>query len=249
MSRPETIKIAVVNHSRALADGDAAAGVAALQKQVSEDFAPVWNIDARLDFAGKDRLRDSLPDHWGLIVVDDRAQSDQLGYHQVTRNGNPLAVVLVADVPAGQDWTHAASHELLEMLADPTADLAVYSRPDEATRRIYAREVCDPCAAYEDGYVVAGRQVADFVFPSWFHTPSGGTTAGEAGRYDERGLIKAPLQLRPGGYIGVLDPGTLTWSRLDSTSGTPIVVPATSRLQLRATARGQWHLSDMDWIP
>jgi hypothetical protein len=249
MSRPETIRIAVVNQSLTLSDHDAAAGVAALQKQVSEDFGPVWNVDATLEFAGKDRLKERLPDHWGLILVDDQAQSEQLGYHHVTASGQPLAVVLVSSVPGGQDWTHAASHELLEMLADPTADMAVYSRPNEATQRVYAREVCDPCAAYEDGYVVAGMQVADFVFPSWFHTPGGRVPAAGTTRYDERGLIEAPLQLRPGGYIGVLDPGTFSWSRLDSTSGTPTVIPATSRLQLRAIAREEWQLSDMDWIP
>jgi len=247
MKRSETIKVVVVNHSTTITDEDAAAGVAAMQKQVSEDFAPVWNIDATLQFAGKDRLRTSLPDHWALVLVDDRTQSDELGYHDVTSSGLPLATIQVSLVPAGHDWTHTASHELLEMLADPTADLAVYSRPDEATRRIYAHEVCDPCAAYEDGYTVAGRRVADFVFPTWFHGATGQASSG--GRFDERGLIKAPLEVRPGGYIGVLDPATFTWSIEGTGSESAPDGAGESRLQLRTTARTGRQLSDMDWIP
>ena len=247
MKRTE-IRIAFVNHSTRVTDEDAAAGMAALQKQVSEDFGPVWNVDAKLEFAGKDRLRDSLPEHWGLILVDDHDQADELGYHDVTTSGLPLATILVANVPAGHDWTHAASHELLEMLADPTADTAVYSRPADQAHRVYAQEVCDPCAAYDDGYQVAGRQVTDFVFPSWFRPAPGGAN----GRYDERGLIKAPLEVRPHGYIGVLDPATFTWSVLDSaaaTSGVPSAGAADPRLQLRATSPAGWQISDMDWIP
>jgi len=247
MKRTE-IRVAVVNHSTKVTDADAAAGMAALQKQVSEDFGPVWNVDATLEFAGKDRLQDSLPDHWGLILLDDEAQADQLGYHEVTTSGLPLATVLVGNIPAGQDWTHAASHELLEMLADPTADLAVYSRPTDATHRVYAQEVCDPCAAYDDGYQVAGRQVTDFVFPSWFRTAAPGVAAA---RYDERGLIKAPLEVRPHGYIPVLDAATFTWGVLGSNGAVTGANGAAGdrRMGRRTTPRTGWKLSDMDWIP
>jgi hypothetical protein len=250
MKRTDTIRVAVVNHSTAISDENAAQGVAAMQKQISEDFGPVWNIQAVLQFAGKERLRDSLPDHWGLILVDDAAQSEQLGYHDLTSSGLPLATILVSSIPAGQDWTHSASHELMEMLADPGINLAIYSRPDDVLHRIYAHEICDPCAAYEDGYAVAGRQLSDFVFPGWFHEPAGGQRRRDAGeRYDERGLIKTPLELRPGGYIGLLDPGTFAWSLLRSGSDTPGAIPDGSRMQLRATTRSNWQLSDMDWIP
>lgn len=218
MKRTETIRVAVVNHSTAITDHDAAAGVVAMQKQIDEDFGPVWNVDARLRFVGKDGLRGSLPDHWGLVLVDDPSQGEQLGYHEVTTAGLPLSTIVVSRIPQGHDWTHTASHELMEMLADPGADLAVYSRPDETTHRIYAHEVCDPVAAYEDGYAVRGRQVSNFVHPGWFHSASG-PAADANGRFDERGLIGAPLELRPGGYIGVLDPTTLTWSILRGGGG------------------------------
>jgi hypothetical protein len=247
MKRTQTIRIAVVNHATAITDADAAAGVAAMQKQVSEDFAPIWSVDAELRLVDRGGLRGSLPDHWGLVLVDDAAQTDELGYHELTANGLPLATIQVKRIPRGHDWTLTASHELLEMLADPTADLAVYSRPDEATHRVYAREVCDPCAAYEDGYVVEGRQVADFVFPSWFHGLPGHLAKPDAnGRHDERGLITAPLEIRPGGYVGVFDTGTFTWSLLGNGAQ---LAQDPSRMQLRASSRTTWQLSDMGWVP
>jgi hypothetical protein len=247
MKRTQTIQIAVVNHATAITDEDAEAGVAAMQKQVSEDFAPIWNIDAKLRLVGKDELKGSLPEHWGLVLLDDAAQGGQLGYHELTSYGMPLATIEIGRIPKGHDWTHTASHELLEMLADPTADLAVYSRPDEDTHRVYAREVCDPCAAYEDGYVVEGRQVANFVFPSWFHgLPRHRAKPDANGRHDERGLIKTPLEIRPGGYLGVFDTGTFTWSFLGS--GTQLVEDV-NRMQRRVSSRTSWQLSDMDWVP
>ena len=251
MERTETIRVVVANHSTTISDENAAAGVAAIQKQLREDFGPVWNIDAELEFAGKDRLHESLPDHWGLVLVDDRSQSEQLGYHDLTASGMPLSTILVSQVPAGQDWTHAASHELMEMLADPGINLAIYSRPDETVHRIYAHEVCDPCAAYEDGYVVAGRQVSNFVFPGWFHEPVGRKGRPRADvRFDERGLIKAALELRPDGYIGLLDAGTFAWSVLRYGTDGPQPVPDDGgRMQRRATTRANWQVSDMDWIP
>src|ERR1700730_11709782 len=115
----EPIEVAVVNQSSTLTDEDVAGGLAALQKQVSEDFAPVWHIDARLRFVGGDCLRAKYPNAWGLILVDSTDDRRQLGYHDLTSSGLPLSTVFVRDVPEGQDWTHAASHELLEMLADP----------------------------------------------------------------------------------------------------------------------------------
>jgi hypothetical protein len=249
MKRTETIRVAVVNHATEITDQDVAAGVAAMQKQVSEDFAPIWTIDAALRFVGRDEHRSSLPDHWGLILADDAAQAEQLGYHDLTASGLPLAVIEVGRIPRGHDWTHTASHELLEMLADPTADIAVYSRPDEDTQRVYAREVCDPCAAYEDGYVIEGRRVTDFVFPSWFHgLPRHHARPDANGRHDERGLIKTPLEIRPGGFIGVLDPGTFTWSLVGS-DGQGQTAEDVSRMQRRASSRTNWQLSDMSWVP
>jgi len=43
-----TIQISVINESTVLADADVTPTVAALQKQVTNDFRPVWGTDAEL---------------------------------------------------------------------------------------------------------------------------------------------------------------------------------------------------------
>jgi hypothetical protein len=247
----EPIEVAIVNQSSVLTDEDVAEGVAALQKQVSEDFAPVWHIDACLKFVGADLLHAKFPTAWGLILLDSTDDARQLGYHDFTSSGLPLATVYAKDVKEGQDWTHAASHELLEMLADPDIDLAVYSRPDALTLRILAREVCDPCAAYDDGYTVDGRHVSDFVFPVWFQPDALNRFRNPAARtrFDERGLIQAPLDLRPGGYIGVFDPGSCGWTVLGNDTGQTESLGLGTRLERRSTARNRWQFSDMAWTP
>jgi hypothetical protein len=238
----EPVKVAVVNQS-SLDDQDVVHGIAAIQKQISEDFAPVWHVDAQLEVVGKDRLEEKRPGHWGLILLD--AVEDVRGYHDRTASGLPIAKVFVNEMGPSQDWTHAASHELLEMLADPDINLAVYTRPDALTMKIYAREICDPCAAYVDGYEVGGRWVSDFVFPSWFQESSLSNGAG----FDERRLILAPFEVRPGGYIGVFDPSCAAWTMEGHASEASESKDVGSRLERRSTARNRWLTSDVIWAP
>jgi hypothetical protein len=239
----ERIQIAVMNHSH-LDDEAVAKGVAALQKQVSEDFGPVWRLDAQLHAVTKDCLREKFPDHWGLILLDD--DQHLLGYHELTSSGLPLAKVFLKQIPSDHDWTHAASHELLEMLADPDGDLAVYRAQDTPGPRFYSREVCDPCAAYEDGYPINGWQVANFVFPAWFQPPVEGLDASSR-RFDERRSISVPFTVRPGGYIGIFDPAEPGWKVLGS-DGT-ITDPGDARLARRSDPPDAWRTSDFTWGP
>jgi hypothetical protein len=249
------IQVALVNASN-LSDKDVAEGLHALQKQVSEDFAPVWHVDAELHLVTSDRaFKPERPnDLWGLVLVDESLLHEKLGpsnlrgYHDLTAMGLPLARVIVNHIPEGQDWTFVASHELLEMLADPDCNRAVFRHPDASTLVFYAQEVTDPCADYRDGYEKCGRFVSDFVFPSWFQTtaPRRGIT-----RFDERGLIEAPFTVLPGGYIGVYVPSLSAWTL--QTHGDSIeldeVTEVGSRLERRNTADNRWLDSDMSLAP
>jgi hypothetical protein len=67
--------------------------------------------------------------------------------------------------------------------------------------------VCDACEDDGFGYRIGETLVSDFVFPAWFNANSTGS------RFDFCGLVKAPLQILPGGYIGVYDQKT-GWSQL-----------------------------------
>jgi hypothetical protein len=250
----ETISVAVVNATHDLDDDDVASGVEALQEQVRRHFGPAWQLSAELtpvrasssrerrapDPEGGERFRE----HLGLVLVDDEHAARELGYHDLTPSGMPIARVLVRRaVEKGQDWTHAASHELMEMLADPYLDRAAYERPDAATVRFYAVEVCDPCASYEDGYEIGGRCVSDFVFPAWFH---GGEAARRHPQLDWQGRIGRPFEVRPGGYVGVFDTIARAWT-VEGAREAADLNEVGSRLERRATARSRWRYSDMDW--
>jgi len=249
------IQVALVNASY-LSDKDVAEGLHALQKQVSEDFAPVWHVDAELHLVTRDEaFKPRRPnDLWGLVLADEGLLREKLGpgnlrgYHDLTAQGLPLARVIVNHIEPDQDWTFVASHELLEMLADPDCNRSVFRHPDASTLVFYAQEITDPCAAYTDGYEKCGRFVSDFVFPSWFQPSS---PRREISRFDERGLIDAPFTVRPGGYIGVYVPSLGAWTL--QTHGDTIeldeISEVGSRMERRNTADNRWLDSDMSLAP
>src|SRR5262249_53388633 len=109
--------------------------------------------------------------------------------------------------------------------------------------RFYAVEVCDPCAAPEDGYQVNGRCVSDFVLPAWFH----GQSFGEAApRLDWLDRAHRPFQPLPGGVVAVFDTLARAWT-VEGPPGASELLQVGSRLERRATARSRWRYSDMDW--
>jgi len=248
----ELIRVVVLNYA-GLDVEDFTDGVKAMQHQVSADFGPVWNVEAELveDACPKVLDERQYQGHWALVLLDGCRRygaepSPVAGYHDLTTQRLPLAKVFVDRVPKGQDWVHVASHELLEMLADPDITATVYDHPDALTVRLVAREVCDPCAAYGDGYVARGRHVSDFVFPAWF---SRGRAAGSPKRFDRSERIGRPFEIRPGGYIGVFDPAVSAW-RIDG-SGDELDEPREvgTRLERRSTAGNRLRTSDLIWHP
>lgn len=137
---------------------------------------------------------------WQLLILDDSDQADALGYHYTTPTGQPVGRVFARTVTdAGLSWTVTASHELVEMLVDPWASLAV----DLGGGTWVAWEACDPVEADAYGYQIAGVDVSDFITPAWF-------TPGAPGPYDWTGRCPRPLTLLPGGYVAVQRNGQWT---------------------------------------
>jgi hypothetical protein len=133
-----------------------------------------------------------------MSILDDSDQAGALGYHTLDTKKHPLGFVFAkSDQDAGLSWTVTASHELLEMLGDPYANLSVQIR-DDGTAVAY--ETADAVEADNLGYTIGSTLVSDFVLPSWF-------IAGSPGPWDLKGHCTGPLQLLPGGYIGVWVPG------------------------------------------
>lgn len=231
-------EIALTNVSTVLTDDQVTAVVPALQKQVTQDFKAYWNLDCSLSFLPKQQ---SLPaGWWQLLIVDDPDQAGALGYHELSAQGTPLGKVFAKlDAQAGSSWTVTASHELLEMLADPWINTCVHG--DDS--RIYALEVADAVEADAYGYLIDGVEVSDFVTPRWFEA----AVAGD--RFSFKGTVTKPLELAPGGYISVL--GADGWTQITARAGrladmvTSVLVsaPEGSRRYRRAT-RMHWKKTE-----
>ncbi|HTW56883.1 MAG TPA: hypothetical protein VMD99_02005 [Terriglobales bacterium] len=195
-----TTQISVINESTVLTDAEVIPVVAALQQQVTNDFRPVWGTDAELKMIpqGAQPLNGS----WWLVILDDSDQAGALGYHDLTPDGLPMGKVFAAsDLKSGTSWSVTASHELLEMLADPNINLTVFVQNANAAGMLYAYEVCDACEDDSFGYPMNNILVSDFVYPAWFESfRLQGST-----QFDRCNVIQSPLELVAGGYIGVFN--------------------------------------------
>jgi hypothetical protein len=189
--------VVVKNLSTVVADQDVKTSLPAFQKQVSNDFAASWGIDAKLQFAAK---ADKVPhDAYLLGIFDDADQAGALGYHDLARGGQPLGKVFAKTTQTfGGQWTVTFSHELLEMLADPNINLTAF---DEEAGRAYMYEVCDAVEADNLGYSIDGVVVSDFVLPGWFEP----LHVGKHEKFAFHSHVDGPLKLLAGGYIGYFD--------------------------------------------
>ena len=126
--------------------------------------------------------------YWPIVVRDDISQPGAAGYHWNTSNGQPYSLVQF-----DTNWALTASHECLEMLADPSGNRTVASNSLKSGqgRVLCLVEVCDPSENAKYGYSVNGVLMSDFYTPSFFDpTPSVAGT-----RYSFTGAVKAPLKV------------------------------------------------------
>jgi hypothetical protein len=165
--------------------------VSALDKQMERDFVPIWGYPAKLYATQKPK-----PDEWQVVFLDDADAANALGYHDITKNGQPVSKVFVkTTIAAGQKVSVTASHELLEMMIDPGAQLWAQN----ANGRFYAYEMCD--AVEEEEYEIDGIAVSDFVHPAFFepwHEP-------RSTQFDHLGKVAQPFQTLQRGYQIVSD--------------------------------------------
>jgi hypothetical protein len=228
--------VAIINASTVLTDDDIRPVMGPLQRQIDDDWQPIWGTGADLSFVPRGAPHPE--DRWWLLVLDDSDQAGSLGYHDTTTTGSPLGKAFAGtDLKCGRKWSVTISHELLEILADPEINLMAQVSDTEC----YAHEVCDPVQGEELGYTVDGVTVSDFVYPNWFR-PS------FSGPYDHRQHCTAPLQICAGGYISVLTLGGSSpgWTlrhpegaQLAQTTGPP----EGSRRERRARSWTQWRRS------
>jgi hypothetical protein len=169
---------------------DVARVAAALQRQATRDFGPIWEASATVD--AFPRVEDMPVGYWPMFVLADIGKEGIAGIH-LDNEGQPFALITYSD-----SWSMTASHEMLEMLADPAGNRLVPGpspQPDQG-RVEFLLEVCDPSEAAKFGYRVNDILVSDFYTPRFFDpVPVDGA------RYSFTGAIKQPRQVLPGGYI------------------------------------------------
>ena len=187
--------IVVRNESTAATDREVRHVLPALQKQIREHFAPAWGLRARLVFGAGPRRS------MQVVLRDVSDEEGDLGYHFL--DGYPVTYVFVKeDKDRYGEFTSTLSHELLEMIADPGANLYAdgFYRGKHGKHRAawIPYEVCD--AIEENLYKIDGVPVSDFLLPEWFepeHTD-------RSMKMDYLGVLDRPFALAPGGYTDAM---------------------------------------------
>ena len=195
--------VALVADTKKITPSQLTKVAAALQKQATRDFNPLWDIEANV--SGFAKLEDVPTDYWPVIVRDDINTPGAGGVHE-DKNGQPFALVQYSN-----QWTLAASHETLEMLADPFGNRLVAGKspkPDQG-RVNFLVEVCDPCEDRQFAYTVNGVTVSDFYTPHFFDPVAESNV-----RYSYTGALKRPRTILQGGYLSWGVPQTNEWFQM-----------------------------------
>jgi hypothetical protein len=186
-TRRKSPTIAFVNRATVPLGVDLRKLVSALRKQLQRDFVPIWGCPASLYVTKKPKPKD-----WQVVFLDDSDAAGKLGFHNLTRNGVPVSKVFVVNgILSGQKISLIASHELLEMLIDPGAQMWARNGKEG---QLHAYEMCDAVEAEE--YEIDGIAVSDFVYPSFFeswHKP-------RSVRFDHLNKVTRPFQTLKNGY-------------------------------------------------
>lgn len=195
-----TQHIALVPEAYGLSASDLARVSAALQKQVTRDFTPIWGISATVD--AFPRMEDVPIGYWP-IVVSFNDLGRRAGVH-LDRNGQPFALIEVTPC-----WSLQASRACLEMLVNPSGNRTVATMPARAGQgpAELLVEICGPCKDPRYAYDINDVLVSDFCTPAYY----GESRSVQPQRYSITGAIDAPFQVLPGGHATWYDALTDSW--------------------------------------
>jgi hypothetical protein len=207
-------QIEVKNISTVLTDAVLQAGLSAVEAQVAEDVAPIWDLQPiKLTLIAANAAFSDGP--WRMIVADTPAQVNQnvqnaAGDHDA-EGGAPTGYVFAqVTINAGMDPNVTLSHEVLEMLGDSLIDQSM-QWTDVPNPIFLAQELCDPVEDDQFAYPKNGIKVSNFVTPAYF-------VPGSAGPWDFRGVLDGPNTLAAGGYQLAWDP-TNGWRQVNPGGG------------------------------
>lgn len=208
--------ISVINHTHGkIADEEIQCVIRAINRQIREDFEPYWFLGARLRLEGRSEkkpTKEALSDMRGDAIIylwDEVDVDDALGYHVQNNRGIPYGFVFTELAKKfKQSWTATLSHEALELIADPEANLLVQGpHPEKPKLAVFHwYEMCD--AVQDETYKIDDVVVSNFVLPLYF---TGGDELGGRNDFLNRAYKGKTLQsfnVNPGGYLGFFNPET-----------------------------------------
>jgi len=204
-------RIALIDKTGHILDEEVASVAAAIDVQVRRDMSDFWPVDAVITALPHASLL--APGVWPVFIVAE-TDDNSAGYHR-TLHQQPYA-----EVVDGPNWSIAASHEILEMLVDPSGNRLVAAPAIAVTEQgdvqdapgtmEYLLEICDPTEDPEYAYEIDGVLVSDFYTPAFFDAFSV-----PGARYSFRGVITHPRRVYPGGYLSWWNPVEREMQRLD----------------------------------
>lgn len=209
--------ISLINHtSDKLKDEEVQLAVRAINRQIKEDYEPYWSLGATLRLegrSGKQPDKQNPADMRGDAVIylwDGMDVPGALGYHDKNFSGIPYGFVFT-DLAAqlGESWTVTLSHEALELIGDPEANLLVqgpHPDPSQNHRTVFHwYEMCDAVQAHV--YKIDNIDVSNFVLPLYFTEQDEfvGRNDFLGRQYDGTETLKS-FGVSTGGYVGFFDP-------------------------------------------
>lgn len=215
--------IAVVNFSE-LAEDEIQRAVRAVNRQIVEDFLPIWGAGRTLrlfapsfDWTRTRRaVEEPIQGDGVLYLVNQASLSGALGYHDLNAAALPVGFVFVLDL---NDWTVTLSHEALELIVDPGVNLLAPGPDPRKPKRtvLHAYEVCDPVE--RTSYPIDGVTVSNFVTPAYFTAHKQKGT-----RNDFLGVGVPSFGVTPNSHVSFFEPET--WKFVTVTGEKPSKVKA-----------------------
>ena len=139
-------QVAIVSEESSIDFADVSKVSAGIQKQVTRDFSPIWDIDATVDAFSK--LEDVPVGYWPVIIRKNIGAPGAGGFHQ-DNSGQPFALV-----KASRRWSITASHETLDACRPIRQPNGIGDSPKSDQGRVeFLVEVCDPSEGPDFGYI------------------------------------------------------------------------------------------------
>ncbi len=178
--------IALISHSSIVSQAELGDYVAPYQAYVSKVLKDLYEVDAEIVAPANGRKPHRA---WPMYFVDQLNQPGALGYHSDSHH-QPAAYI-----DAGQQPLFTGSHELAEMLVDPSGNsLYPAPSPDPADNGKEV-QILDEDASF--GIEVEGVSLSDVI------TSNYGT--GAAGPYDAADKLTEPREVAINGYVSWID--------------------------------------------